>query len=89
MRSAASDDSDTEAKPSLGSLLTYEQALQWWEEEYIPPLLKEGRWTRAQVDQGAKPRADGKRGSTRLTYSRPIRDRNGVVLKTKEAWCGN
>ena len=88
MRSAASDDSDTEAKPSLGSLLTYDQVLQWWEEEYIPPLLKKGR-TRAQVDQGAKPRADGKIGSTRLTYSRPICDRNGVVLKTKEAWCGN
>ena len=84
--------SDGDSKPSLRhllirphTLLTYEQVLQWWEEENVPKLLAEG-WTREQIDKGCKPRSDGGLGWTRLAFPRPMRDRGGVVLKKRDAW---
>ena len=68
-------------------LLTYDQVLEWWEENHVPKMLAQG-WTRAQIDLGSAPRTDGKPGRLVTNYPRPRRDRDGVQLKTRDAWFG-
>ena len=68
-------------------LLTYDQVLEWWEENHVPKMLAQG-WTRAQIDLGSAPRTDGKPGRLATNYPRPRRDRDGVQLKTRDAWFG-
>ena len=45
----ARDSVPATAEPPLDSLLTYEQVLQWGEEEHVPVWLAKG-WTRKEID---------------------------------------
>ena len=83
----ARDSVPATAEPPLDSLLTYEQVLQWWEEEHVPVWLAKG-WTRKEIDADYRRREDGKPGGYCNGYPRPRRDRDGVVLKTRDAWFG-
>ena len=71
--------------PPPDPLLTYEQVLQWWEEEYVPVLQSKG-WSRTQIDQGYRSytrKEDGRRVTSNLTYPRPKR---AGGMKTKAEW---